>query len=124
MALAAYRQLLRATRVAFNGNVQSPEIKTLLTCVGDLPLLHSARHQARQGFDKGRSLQPESSEATEAVKHAIGVSQVLLHNIVQGRQMDGAEDKYKLELHEHTEKGYNDTVKNPRAPGGYVKVGC
>lgn len=49
---------------------------------------------------------------------------MLLHNIVQGRQIDGTNDKYKLELHDHTEKGYNDTVKNPKAPGGYVKVGC
>lgn len=124
MALSAYRHLLRATRIAFNGNAQEPQNIALLTLAGDTPLLHSARQQARQGFEKGRSLEPESTEAAKAVEHALGVSQILLHNIVQGRQVDGAQDSYKLELHEHTERGYNDTVKNPRAPGGYVKVGC
>lgn len=109
MALSAYRNLLRATRIAFNG---------------DVPLLHSARQQARQGFEKGRSLKPESSEAATAIQHAQGVSEVLRHNIVQGRQIDGTEDKYKLQIHEDTERGFNDTVKNPKAPGGYVKVGC
>jgi hypothetical protein len=69
-------------------------------------------------------LEPESSEAATAVQHAQGVSEVLRHNIVQGRQIEGTEDKYKLQIHEDTERGYNDTVKNPKAPGGYVKVGC
>lgn len=124
MALPAYRQLLRATRIAFNGTGTKSIDIDQLTLIGDLPLLHSARHQARQGFEKGRSLEPDSSEAATAVEHAKGVSEVLLHNIVQGRQMDGTNDKYKLEIHKHTERGYNDTVKNPKAPGGYAKVGC
>lgn len=96
----------------------------LTTALGDIAILNSARQQARQGFEKGRSLEPASAEATTAIQHAQGVAEVLLHNIVQGRQVDGEQDKYKLEIHEQTEKGDNDTVKNPRAPGGKVKVIC
>lgn len=29
----------------------------------------------------------------------------------------------ELRIHEHTERGDNDTVKNPRGKGGVVKVG-
>jgi hypothetical protein len=73
MALAAYRQLLRATRIAF---------------IGDHQLLHAARTQARQGFDNNSSLEPSSKEATDAVKHAEGVAEILKHNIVQGKRGD------------------------------------
>lgn len=75
MALAAYRHILRATRIAFSG---------------DLPLLHASRSQARQGFDGLRSLEASSSEADEAIKHAEGVAEVLLTNVVQGKRMDGS----------------------------------
>ena len=90
---------------------------------GDIPMLHAARHQARGGFEKGRSLDPSSQEATTAIEHAEGVCDVLMKNIVQGQQTDGQSDRYKLNIHEHTERGDNGTVRNPRAPGGKVKVG-
>ena len=89
---------------------------------GDQKLLLAARQQARTGFDKGRSLEPESKEAIAAIQHAEGVGDVLLKNVVQGRQVEDQDDTYQLRIHEHTEKGDNDTVKNPRAPGGKVKV--
>lgn len=85
-------------------------------------MMHAARHQARGGFEKGRSLDPASKEATGAIEHAEGVVEVLTKNIVQGQQVEGRSDTYKLNIHEHTERGENDTVKNPRAPGGKVKV--
>ncbi len=69
MALAAYRHLLRATRIAFEGDHQ---------------LLHSARTSARAGFDKQASLDSASKEATVAIAHAEGVAEVLKHNVVQG----------------------------------------
>ena len=71
MALAAYRHLLRATRIAFEGDHQ---------------LLHSARTSARAGFDKQTSLDSTSKEATDAIAHAEGVAEVLKHNVVQGVQ--------------------------------------
>ena len=74
MALAAYRQLLRATRLAFHE---------------DFDLLHAARSQARTGFEQQSSLDPSSQEATKAIKHAEGVAQVLRHNVVQGVQAAG-----------------------------------
>jgi complex III assembly factor LYRM7 len=74
MALAAYRHLLRATRIAFHE---------------DHPLLHAARAQARVGFDKQSSLDPTSPEAVKAIEHAEGVATILRHNIVQGVQAEG-----------------------------------
>lgn len=71
MALAAYRHLLRATRIAFQG---------------DYKLLHSARTQARAGFDSLSSLDPASEEATKGVAHAEGVAHMLRHNVVQGER--------------------------------------
>jgi complex III assembly factor LYRM7 len=82
--------------------------------------MHAARHQARSGFEKGRSLDSASKEAITAIEHAEGVVEVLVKNIVQGQQT--ADNTYKLNIHEHTERGENDTVKNPLAPGGKVKV--
>ncbi|KAJ9611274.1 Mitochondrial zinc maintenance protein 1, mitochondrial [Cladophialophora chaetospira] len=106
MALPAYRHLLRATRIAFRE---------------DFHLLHAARTQARTGFDKLRTLDADSEEAIKGIQHAEAVASVLRHNIVQGRQVEGS-DVFKLNIHEDTERGDNDTVKNPLAPGGKVKV--
>ena len=124
MALAAYRHLLRATRIAFHE---------------DFNLLHAARSQARVGFDKQSSLEPSSEEATKAIAHAEGVAQVLRHNIVQGVQGAGDDaplsksqvgwsclrtnEAAELRIHEDTERGENDTIKNPLVPGGKVKIG-
>jgi len=107
MALAAYRHLLRATRIAFEG---------------DHHLLHAARSQAREGFDKARSLDTGSEEAVKSIGHAEGVADVLKHNVVQGKQL-GAKEDFKLRIHEHTERGDNDTIKNPKGKGGVVKIG-
>lgn len=52
----------------------------------DFALLHSARTQARDGFNKNRSLAASGDEARNAVAHADGIAQILRHNIVQGEQ--------------------------------------
>jgi len=123
MALAAYRHLLRAARIAFEG---------------DNHLLHAARSQARAGFDNSISLDPSSEEAKKGIEHAEGVAQVLRHNVVQGRSVEGSDVLRKtnlelrmtllsrrpeLRIHKDTERGDNDTVKNPRGKDGKVKVG-
>ncbi|KAL8243845.1 hypothetical protein R6Q59_010103 [Mikania micrantha] len=108
MALAAYRNLLRATRVAFQGDHQ---------------MLVAARSQARAGFDKSRSLEPSSDAAQKEVAHAEGVAEILRRNLVQGKQVDGKKNAYQLRIHEDTERGDNDTIRNPRVPGGKVKIG-
>lgn len=79
----------------------------------------AARHKARLDFRRNRSL--EAAAATIAIEHAEGVAQTLRENVVQG-QLQGAADTYKLNIHEYTERGENDTVKNPRGKGGRVRV--
>jgi hypothetical protein len=63
----------------------------------------------------------------------------LKHNIVQGKQVEGTDKlsmsfeehwegvtesdrALELNIHEHIERGDNDTVKNPLGTGGVVKV--
>jgi len=96
MALAAYRHLLRSTRIAFQG---------------DLPLLHAARQEARNGFQKNSAILVEDPALASAIAHAEEVAQILRQNVVQGKH-DG-DNKYKLRIHEDTERGDNDTVKMP-----------
>lgn len=101
MALAAYRHLLRSTRIAFQG---------------DAPLLHAARSEARNNFRKNASLQPNDPALAAAVKHAEEVAQILRQNVVQGKKLEGIGeegDRYKLKIHEYTERGDNDTIKMP-----------
>lgn len=98
MALVAYRHLLRSTRLAF---------------AGDAPLLKAARSEARNNFRSNASLSAGSPEALAAVKHAEEVAQILKQNVVQGRQLKEDPDRYKLRIHEHTERGDNDTIKMP-----------
>ncbi|KAI9641663.1 Mitochondrial zinc maintenance protein 1, mitochondrial [Ciborinia camelliae] len=82
MALAAYRHLLRATRIAFNK---------------DTTVLTSARKQVRNSFLSKRSLTPESPESISAIKHAEEVANFLRHNVVQGEKAEehGANIKVK-----------------------------
>jgi len=96
MALVAYRHLLRSTRLAF---------------AGDAPLLKAARSEAHNAFRKNEALQ--SGELESAVKHAEEVAKILRENVVQGKKIEGQDDRYRLRIHEQTERGDNDTVKMP-----------
>ncbi|KAK3943119.1 zinc maintenance protein [Diplogelasinospora grovesii] len=93
MALAAYRHLMRAARIAFEG---------------DAPILDAARQQIRQGFREKATLPPSDPSIQPAVQHAEELATFLKSNVVQGRK-EG--DMYKLRIHEHTERGDNDTIK-------------
>ncbi|KAI8950115.1 hypothetical protein F4801DRAFT_362512 [Xylaria longipes] len=99
-ALPAYRNLLRAARVAFQG---------------DGTMLTAARSSIRQGFRANAALEPTSPEFPAAVKHAEEVATILRQNVVQGKR-DG--DRYKLRIHEETERGDNDTIKTASSGGG------
>jgi len=98
MALAAYRHVLRATRIAFNG---------------DARLLLSARHQARSSFAVNSALLPSSPEATSQIAHAEDVATILRQNVVQGQKVGGGGpgEKYQLRIHEETERGDNESIK-------------
>lgn len=75
---------------------------------GDYTTLNAARTTAREKFDQLRSLTaPE--KLNEALAHAQSVTKILRENVVQGTQI--REDTYKLNIHEHTERGDNATAK-------------
>ncbi|BDD63882.1 Mitochondrial zinc maintenance protein 1, mitochondrial [Monascus purpureus] len=101
-ARSAYRQLLRATRLAFKD---------------DTRVLLAARQQARQNFDQNRR---EGVDTPMKINHAVEVANILRHNIVQGvREADNEEARWKLRIHNEIERGDNDTVK---VGGNNVKV--
>ncbi|KAI5360624.1 Putative complex 1 LYR protein [Septoria linicola] len=93
--LATYRHLLRATRIAFQG---------------DNAMLRSSRAFARTEFRTGAKLTPDSLEAAQGVEHAQGVTQILRENVVQGKKVGDVGEKYKLNIHEHTQRLDNDTA--------------
>ncbi|SPQ19169.1 de22e387-cfa8-44e9-a029-3350d88cb560 [Thermothielavioides terrestris] len=92
-ALQAYRNLLRATRIAFDG---------------DTRVLNAARQQIRQGFRDKASLPASDPSIQPAIQHAEEVARFLKTNLVQGK-LEG--DKYKLRIHEYTERGDNNSIK-------------
>jgi len=94
MALAAYRHILRSTRIAFQG---------------DIPTLTAARRAARDGFEQNRDLPPE--EKSKSIQYAEDVAKVLRENLVQGKAVEGDESRYKLRIHEHIERGDNESIK-------------
>ncbi|MCJ1259687.1 Mitochondrial zinc maintenance protein 1, mitochondrial [Lignoscripta atroalba] len=112
MALAAYRHILRSTRIAFQG---------------DQRVLHAARHQARQLFASNSSLSTASPEALAQIAHAEDVAKVLRQNIVQGQRIaaDGEGEKYQLRIHDDTERGDNATIKMAgKNMGGVGQARC
>ncbi|KAF8473473.1 hypothetical protein BDZ91DRAFT_845903 [Kalaharituber pfeilii] len=127
-ALAAYRHLLRAIRIAFQGVYSfsnsprtSPPQRPQLTSMrpsltGDTILLSTARAESRLQFANSRSLPPDSPETTHRIQHAQDVAKVLRENVIQGQKVQGSregEEMYKLRIHELIERGDNDTIKNP-----------
>ncbi|EDN11113.1 mitochondrial complex I protein Fmp36 [Histoplasma capsulatum] len=124
--LAAYRFLLRATRIAFQG---------------DFTTLHAARAEARKQFDQHRQ---QGVDTPMRIQHAMETAEILRTNVVQGVKIsgDGEEaDRYasilvmrrfrgeyegederrekerearggcELRIHEHIERGDNDSIK-------------
>ncbi|KAG6991044.1 mitochondrial zinc maintenance protein 1 [Physcia stellaris] len=94
IAIHAYRDLLRSARIAFQG---------------DTRLLTGALSQARSAFEAGRSTSPSGPEFEAQLKHAGDVARLLRENVVQGAS--SGEDRYQLRIHEYTERGDNDSIK-------------
>lgn len=99
-AINAYRNALRATRVAFKN---------------DLPVLTAARTQIKQGFIDNKNL-ADQEQQKEAIDKMNEVSQFLVKNIVQGERQE--DDKYFLKFHDRTELGDNETIKQSKAEMG------
>lgn len=104
-AIAAYRQALRATRIAFRQ---------------DTRMVSAARTQIKDGFLKNRLL--GEPEATEEVKKLNDVSRFLVENIVQGerQELENGKDRYLLHFHEKTELGDNESIKQSKANMGLL----
>ncbi|KAF5135069.1 Mitochondrial zinc maintenance protein 1, mitochondrial [Metarhizium anisopliae] len=123
MALAAYRNLMRAARIAFKERLK-----------GDAPILAAAQQQIRHEFRQKSSLNSSDASTQEAIQHAQEVANFLKANVVQGKRMEGGENMYhqenlheltaclELRIHEHTERGDNESVKT--AGSGAVGGGC
>ncbi|MCJ1305431.1 Mitochondrial zinc maintenance protein 1, mitochondrial [Hypocenomyce scalaris] len=106
MALAAYRHVLRSTRIAFQGLASqhtSPrfpldsgsDIHTHIWILGDVRLLTAARHEARKDFDTNRSLSSSNPEAAAGIAHAEDVARILRQNVVQGEKVSEEGEKYR-----------------------------
>ncbi|KAJ5640073.1 Mitochondrial zinc maintenance protein 1 [Penicillium longicatenatum] len=93
-ALSAYRQVLRATRIAFRDDVR---------------VMLASRQEARRNFDQNRRVAVDTGMQ---INHAIEVANILRHNLVQGAREDGNEDaKWELRIHDQIERGDNDSIK-------------
>ena len=108
-------------------------------------MLDSARQQIRQGFREKASLPASDPSIAPALQHAEEVASFLKTNLVQGKREEGgkyseslspgvttppSEDSVadptrrpELRIHEHTERGDNDSIKlgNKNASAGGVK---
>ena len=106
-ARAAYRHVLRAASIAFQGPstgsigafcAQSSKRSWLMVTpsswpTGDVPLLQSARIQARTTFVQHRTL--DGPAAAEQITHAEDVARILRQNIVQAQRTDvGGEERW------------------------------
>ncbi|KAJ4408895.1 Mitochondrial zinc maintenance protein 1, mitochondrial [Neurospora sp. IMI 360204] len=92
-ALQAYRHLMRAARVAFDGDART---------------LTAAYESISRGFRENQNLPANDPTIAPAIAHAEEVASFLRSNVVQGRK-EG--ESYKLRIHQDTERGDNDTIK-------------
>ncbi|KAG8627425.1 hypothetical protein KVT40_004908 [Elsinoe batatas] len=100
VALFAYREVMRAIRDTFKG---------------DQMMAFKAREEARKQFRAGRDTKkPGSVVEEEAIEHALAVAQILRENVVQGEGARGAPNHYKLNIRESTERGDNESIKQPK----------
>ncbi|KAL1311196.1 hypothetical protein AAFC00_001391 [Neodothiora populina] len=102
VVVSTYRSLLRATRVAFNG---------------DGHMISESRKWARHNFDQGRTVAPGSVEAEQGIKHAQATAQILRENVVQGQRENAQSHHYKLNIHEETERGDDTEFKKFKSSG-------
>ncbi|CAL5866702.1 uncharacterized protein PFLUO_LOCUS912 [Penicillium psychrofluorescens] len=114
-ARSAYRQLLRATRVAFHSSsllrLLPGTVRRMLIpfYLDDSRVLLAARQEARQNFDQNRRVGVDTGMQ---INHAIEVANILRHNLVQGaREAEDESAKWELRIHEEIERGDNDSIK-------------
>jgi len=105
-------------------------------------VLTAARRAARDQFEEKRSLSLESKEASDSIQHAEDVARILRENVVQGKAVEGKENSYgmstrpfrvstkltfwtELRIHEHTERGDNESIKmGAKEMGSLAGIKC
>ncbi|KAL1977794.1 hypothetical protein VTN31DRAFT_653 [Thermomyces dupontii] len=93
-AISAYRQLLRATRIAFKDDYRT---------------LFAARAEARKHFEQNRNA---GVDAPMKINDALEAADMLRRNIVQGvRDAEDESGVWELRIHDEIERGDNDTVR-------------
>ncbi|KAL2111971.1 hypothetical protein VUR80DRAFT_8885 [Thermomyces stellatus] len=97
MSLAAYRNLLRAARIAFQG---------------DDRVLTEAKNRIRHEFRTAPKISPTDPEFQKRMHYAKDIATLLRSNVVQG--VPEGDNLYKLRIHEEIERGDNDSIKNPK----------
>lgn len=92
--------------------------------LGDTRILTAARAEAGTRFRTDRILDPTSPEAGQKILEAEQVALILRKNVVQGQKADGKEEeqKYRIRIHEETEKHDNDD-RSMRGSGGLLDGG-
>lgn len=98
-ALTAYRNALRATRIAFTD---------------DLVVLQTSRQKIKDEMKLNNSPSNPLLKVEERIELLNQISEFLKHNIVQGvktGKLDDGKDKYTLNIHKETELGDNDEIK-------------
>lgn len=110
-ALSAYRQVLRATRLAFRGTLHQPFYYYPLTAdannhktTDDFNVLVAARAEARKQFDQHKRT---GVDTPMQIQHALEAASILRHNIVQGaRDAEDQEGKWGEFFYFYFVKGY------------------
>ncbi|KAF2153658.1 hypothetical protein K461DRAFT_292378 [Myriangium duriaei CBS 260.36] len=99
----AYREVWRAINFAFKD---------------DQHMIQSARVFARGQFREDPSTDPKnplktpgSAASEQGVEHALAVAQILRQNVVQGTADGNKPEVFKLNIHEETERGDNESIK-------------
>jgi hypothetical protein len=68
----------------------------LTSRIGDVPMLLSARSEARKKFESNRSLTSGSEEHTTQINLAEEVAKILRENVVQGEALDQDGSRYSM----------------------------
>ena len=78
-------------------------VNVLTILEGDIRTLLAARQNARDGFEKNRDLVPGSEEAAEKIHYANDVAKILRENVLQGRPVEGAENRYRTHVQDKSD---------------------
>ncbi|KAF4550814.1 Hypothetical protein D9617_15g041640 [Elsinoe fawcettii] len=120
VALFAYREVMKSIKDTFKGTLAVTHDQTALTPdEGDQIMMYKARDEARKQFRDNRDTKvPGSVVEEQAIEHALAVAQILRENVVQGEGAQGAPNHYKLNIRDSTERGDNESIKQPQSKEG------